>query len=108
MDVLMKRSLWLFIIVGVLLLLVGAALYSACAGLGHSISGGQSYGSWDSVDGRAADLLIAGIAAALAGWFTVLLITRYHHRNSRTDCPICRHHIHVDDHACNHCGSRFA
>ncbi len=107
MDGLMKRSVWLFIIVGVLLLLVGAALYSACAGLSHSASS-SPYGSWSSRDGSTADLLIVGIAGALSGWIAVLLITRYHHRHSRIDCPFCRHRIHVDDRACDHCGGRFA
>lgn len=109
----MKRSLWLFISVGIILLLVGAVLYTACAALGHSLPTGsassyESRPTWSSGDTAAADLLIIAAASAFAGWLAVLFISRSHRRHSLMDCPFCRHHIHVDDRACAHCGSRFA
>ena len=107
----MKRSLWLFIIVGVLLLLAGAAFYSMCAALGHSVSAASSHESatpWSSGDTATVNLLILGIAFAFCGWVTVLFITRSHHRHSLVDCPFCRQNVRIDDHACGHCGSRFA
>jgi len=113
MDGLMKRSLRLFIIVGVLLLLGGAALYSTCAALGHSMpvaqsSSHESTAPWSSGDAATADLLILSIAFAFCGWVTVLLIARWHRRHSMVDRPFCRHQIRMDDRACGHCGSRFA
>lgn len=109
----MKRSLRLFIIVGVLLLLVGGAFYSAFAALGHSMPDSRSSSHattapWSSGDTATKDLLIAAVAFTLGGWIAVLLITRSHRRHTLVDCPFCRHRIRVDEHACGHCGSRFA
>lgn len=113
MDGPMKRSLRLFIVVGVVLLLVGATLYSACAALGHSLPDSPSSSfertdPWSSGDAAAHDLLILSIAGAFTGWLAMMFVARSHRRHTVLNCRHCGHGTRIDDRACAHCGSRWA